>query len=422
MVKRRGAAFLAILAAAALAGFHPTPAVASRIAHSSVVSTEPADFTPRVTTGTAVYKMLPVDGVLYAGGAFSQVQDAGRTTTYNRANLFAFSATTGAVSPFAPSFDGEVWALARAGGALYVGGKFESVNGVSRRGLVKLDLATGAVDQRFDARLTGDVTEAAVVGGRLIIAGSFSKRLAAVDLATGTDTDYIDLGISGTVASNAGPIAVYRFAVNPARTRLAAVGNFTTVGGRGRARAFMLDLGATSASLDPWYYEPLARMCAGTRVPDYLRDVDFSPDGSWFVIVSSGWIPQEGDAGYTVCDATARFETGVATPTRPTWINYTGGDSLHSVVATSAAVYVQGHLQRLDAAEGANGCGSSCVERPGIGAINPATGRALSWNPTKHRGVGGKDLLITTRGLWVASDTTRIGYELHERIAFLPLP
>jgi hypothetical protein len=34
--------------------------------------------------------------------------------------------------------------------------------------------------------------------------------------------------------------------------------------------------------------------------------------------------------------------------------------------------------------------------------------------------VGGKDLLVTSRGLWVASDTTHIGGEVHKRIALLP--
>ncbi|HST65742.1 MAG TPA: hypothetical protein VLM05_11190 [Mycobacteriales bacterium] len=53
-------------------------------------------------------------------------------------------------------------------------------------------------------------------------------------------------------------------------------------------------------------------------------------------------------------------------------------------------------------------------------ATDPRTGRALAWNPGKDRGVGGKDLLVTARGLWVASDTTHIGRETHQRIALLP--
>ena len=42
----------------------------------------------------------------------------------------------------------------------------------------------------------------------------------------------------------------------------------------------MLDLGTSSASLASWYYQPLTKMCQASSLPAYLRDVDFSPDGS----------------------------------------------------------------------------------------------------------------------------------------------
>ena len=398
------------------------PAAASPVAHASVVSTRPVAWTPRVTTGTAVYKLLQVGSTTYAGGDLSQVQDVGRTSTHSRSNLFSFDASTGAVTPLSVAFDGPVWALAHSSTSLYVGGTFRTVNGAARRALVKLDAATGAVDTTFNARLTGTVTEAQVVEGRLVVGGTFGKRLAALDLRTGADTGYLDLGITGTVADNAGATGVYRFSVDPAGTRLVAIGNMTTVRGQERYRAFMVDLGASSGTLASWYYPPLRRACAASKLQDYLRDVDFSPDGRWFVLVSTGYVPLPGDLGFTVCDATARFETGIAEPTRPTWINYTGGDTLHSVAATTAAVYVQGHQRWLDNPLGRDTCGTGCVSRPGIGALSPATGKALSWNPTKSRGVGGKDLLLTPQGLWVASDTTVLARETHERLGLFPLP
>lgn len=393
-----------------------SPATAG-VPHPVEVSADPAGFTPDVNDG-AVQKVLQVGDILYAGGYFTSVT---KGTTVARQNLFSFNATTGAVHAFAPKTDGTVSALASDGRSLYVGGEFTRVNGVARRGLAKLDLTTGAVDPNFDAMLDGRVRDAVFVGGRLIIGGTFAKRLQAVDPATGADTGYIDLGVSGSTAADAGPTKVQSFAVDPTGTRLVAVGNFTTVSGQPRWRAFMVDLGADSATLDAWRYPPLELSCVTDR-NDYMRDVDFSPDGGYFVMVSTGWLAPADQVGTAICDAAARFETSIPNPTRPTWINYTGGDTLHSVVVTGAAVYVQGHPRWLNNPQvnGTAGPGP-VVPRRGIAAIDPSTGLASSWNPGKTRGIGGMDLYATPQGLWVASDTEQIGGETHKRIAFFPL-
>jgi hypothetical protein len=393
---------------------------ASPIVQTSVVSQDPANFTPRVITGTAVYKLLQVGTTMFAGGDFTQVQDSARTTTFNRTDLFSFNATTGAVTSLSVTVDAPVWGLASDGTSLWVGGNFHTVNGVARRGLVKLDPVTGAVDAAFNAHLNGNVEDLQLINGRLIVGGKFTKRLQAVDPATGADTGYLNLGITGTTAANAGATDVYRFAVDPAGSHLVAIGNFTAVGTATRFRAFMVDLGTTSGTLASWYYTPLNRACRAPKLPAQLRDVDFSPDGSFFVIVATGFIPQAGDEGTTLCDAAARFDSNVASPIRPVWINYTGGDTLHSVTVTTAAVYIQGHNRWVSST--GSGCNGSCVPRMGIAALAPSSGAALDWNPGKTRGVGGKDLLLTTAGLWVASDSTRIGGEVHERLAFMPLP
>jgi hypothetical protein len=407
-----------ILAATAMGTADASPAI------GRVVSTNPVNYTPNITNGAA-YKSAEANGMLYVGGSFTSVTAAAGPTPsgpFTRNHILAFNAATGSISTsFAPNVNGDVWAIVPSGTSLYIGGSFSSVNGVARRGLAKIDATTGAVDTSFNAALTsGNVTEAALVSGRLIISGTFPKKILAVNPASGANTGYINVAVTGSVASNAGPVEVYRFAVNPAGTKLVGVGNFTTVGGATHYRAFMLDLGSTAASVSAWRYTPLQQMCAASSLPDYMRDVDFSPDGSYFVFVSTGFVPLSGQVGIALCDAASRFETANLSPARPTWINYTGGDTLHSVAVTDQAVYVQGHQRWLNNPQGRDNAGPGAVSRPGIGAIDPTTGLALAWNPTKDRGVGGKDLLVTARGLWVASDTAHIGHETHMRIALLP--
>jgi hypothetical protein len=404
------------------------PTLAS-IAHPTVTSENPSNKTPHaiddgVVSNAAVNTFTRVGSTMYAGGLFHTVQNPNRTTSYTRSNLFAFTIGSGTPTSWHPSIDGEVHRTLAVNGFLYVGGRFSTANGVANH-LVRYNLSTGQVDPAFSPSTTsgnGSVTDLEYVGGRLLVSGSFAKRLVALNPTTGADTGYINLTVAGTVAPNAGRIAVYRFAVNPAATRLVGIGNFTTVNGAVRTRAFMLSLGAGSATLNGWYYQPFTKMCQSGSLADYLKDVDFSPDGSYFVIVSTGFVSRSGDLFSTVCDAAARFETSITSPSQPTWINYSGGDTLHSVAVVGSAVYVGGHQRWMNNPNGSDSAGPGAVSRPGVAALNPITGQALSWNPTKTRGVGLKFIYATSTGVWFGSDGLRFHGVVRDAIAFTPLP
>jgi hypothetical protein len=339
----------------------------------------------------------------------------------------SFDATSGEVHGFAPAVNGTVRALATSATSLYVGGAFNAVNGTSRRGLAKIDLVTGAVDPAFNARLgRGRVNEIRWAAGRLLVGGTFSRRLVALDPVTGADTGYLDVRVEGTVSSSAAvATGISSFALNARRTRLVAVGNFSEVDGQARKRAFALQLRADGAVVDDWYYQPLGRRCKSPNVRKsaYLTDVDFAPRGTWFVLVSTGFVPRyPSQIGTSVCDAAARFELGVKNPSAPTWINYTGGDTLYSVEVTTAAVYVQGHNRWLDNPQGVDSAGPGSVRRRGLGAIDSGTGKALSWNPDKPAVQGGHAFLDTPTGLWVGSDSVKVGGEYHRGLAFFEAP
>ncbi len=105
-------------------------------------------------------------------------------------------------------------------------------------------------------------------------------------------------------------------------------------------------------------------------------------------------------------------------------MNYTGGDTLHAVAVTGAAVYAQGHQRWFNNPFGVDSAGPGAIERPGIAALRPSDGDAVrtgeDWNPTKTRGVGGREFLVTNAGLWVGSDGAQFNRERRDNIAFCP--
>ena len=148
-----------------------------------------------------------------------------------------------------------------------------------------------------------------------------------------------------------------------------------------------------------------------------MRDVDFSPDGSYFVIVTTGG-PNFG----TLCDTAARWETNAqGTALQPTWVDATGGDTLSAVGVTGSVVYVGGHQRWMNNWFGRDSAGPGAVSRPGIAALDPVNGLPFSWNPGRDRGAGVFALYSTNTGLWMGHDTDRVAGELRRKIAFFPL-
>lgn len=409
------------LCSVALAVGTTLPAQAS-LSHPAVVSDNPADTTPHIVlsdTSFDVRAFAQVGGTIYAGGLFNQVQDPARTTTYARQNFVAFDSETGAISPLVLSFDGTVGAIEATadGTALFIGGAFSRVNGITRRGILKYDLVNNRVDPTFAPTGMRTVHDIKLANGAVIAAGNFTKKVMALDPTTGADTGAIAITVAGVVNPD-DETRVRHIAVSPDGTRLVATGNFTTVNGQSRPRAFMLNLGPT-ATLSTWRSPRFDVNCpAGGSRREWAQGVDFSPDGSYFAMVTTG-----GPNGTTgLCDAAARFETAnVSSTVQPTWINFTGGDTLYSVAATGPAVYVGGHQRWLNNPLGRDSAGPGAVERPGIGAIDPVTGMALPWNPTKSREHGTMVLFATSSGLWVGSDGANFGHEEHAGIGFAPL-
>jgi len=189
-------------------------------------------------------------------------------------------------------------------------------------------------------------------------------------------------------------------------------GNFTAIGNANRRVIAMLDLGANSATVNPWYSNEFNDFCGESGTGHfYVRDAAWSPnDQSVYTAATGAWPKgnRQEPVRRGLCDAAAKFPASAGLVSH-NWINYTGCDSLYAVEATADTVYIGGHERWSSNPRGCDGPGPGAIARPGIAALDNADGSTLSWNPTRALGHGADDMLLTGAGLWVASDTWENG-------------
>ena len=199
--------------------------------------------------GASVNGLAARGNTLFVGGSFSTVGSTSRN------GLAAIDTVTANVSAFAPSLTrtggpSYIGALTVAGNALYIGGIFDAVDGVSRQSLAKLNADTGQIDPAFQAPPFPDIfnwgfSSLAVVANRVWGAGDFQTvggsaraRFAVFDAATGA-LDPFALQTNGDVTS------------------LSSTGDAVFVSGRfslvqGAPRGGVVKLDASSRSVSPW--------------------------------------------------------------------------------------------------------------------------------------------------------------------------
>ncbi|MFL5792136.1 MAG: PKD domain containing protein, partial [Actinomycetota bacterium] len=412
------------LTAVSWGAFAP-PARAVNVPQDTVVSDNPADWTPWVNNGR-VYALVTMGNTMYVGGTFTDVQEP-NAATYPRHYLFAFDLTTGAISKtFKPALDGEVHSLATDGTNLFVGGTFSTVNGSSHPRLVALD-ASGAVVSGFNASITtgSEVDDLTLADGLLFVAGAFTgvngssrSGLAAVDPGTGALASGVNVPFTGL--HNNGVSHVAKIDVTPDGSILVAVGNFTTVGGQPREQMALLNISNQTASLSSWSTSRFVMQCSA-KFDTYIRDVDIDPTGTYVAVSTTGAF-NGGVNANTLCDTTSRWELNkTGSGQNPTWVDYAGGDTTWSVTVTGAAIYVGGHFRWYNNPYRGDHVGPGTIKRRAIAALDPINGMPLAWNPGRSPGEGVFIMISTPDGLWVGDDTNTIANEFHPRLAFFPL-
>jgi hypothetical protein len=405
---------------------------------AGTASPAPADGTPTLAdTGTTeqVRQLAQCGGIMYAVGTFTEINWKG--TTYSRDNAFSFSASAPfKVTSWDPDVNGTVDTVAFDAGncsTAYLGGHFSSVGGAAAKNIAAVDTTTGALVPGFKDNASGEVDTLAAANGHLLAGGTFKgingstadPYFASLSPVTGRDDGFAHLAISGHyvfpgVGNN--PTKVYNQQISPSGTLDLVEGDFTSVGGQARQQIFMLDLSGSTARVTGWSSPEFdgsqgglphgyAYQCWHTE-SFYVRAAAWSPDGSTIYLADTGFQPWNWSSGSPrigLCDSVSAFPATQSEVTHE-WINYTGCDSLYSVAADASAVYVGGHERWADNPNGCNHQGPGAIPAPGLGAFNPSNGSLITNASgtagllSRSRGRGADDLLVTSGGLWIASD------------------
>jgi hypothetical protein len=346
------------------------------------------------------------------------------------------------VSAWNPNVNGTVNSIAFNGtdcSHAYIGGVFTSVHGTTVKNIAEVDTTAGAVVTGFAHTAAGQVETLLGANGHILVGGYFTsingsaahKYMASLNPVTGADDGFINLNISGnySYAGKNNGTRVYNQQLSHSGQYDLVEGDFTSVGGVPRQQIFMLNLATTPATVTGWtspeWDGSLGELSASnpngypyqcaTVEPFYLQDAAWSPDDSTIYIATTGYHPNGFDTGSYprtgLCDVAASFPATINPPAQGgqpgyvlhNWVNYMGCDSLYSTAADASTAYFGGHERWASNPNGCDFAGPGAITAPGMVGLSPANG-SVTYNPTRGRGLGADDMLITSAGLWIASD------------------
>jgi hypothetical protein len=410
---------------------------------AGVVSATPAANTPHLKATNdnptqQIRQLVQCGNTMYAVGTFNQIIKG--STSYTRTDVVSFQATSPyTVTSLAPvlssgavvnsiAFNGSNCANA------YIGGVFSSVNGTTVKNIAEISTSTGNVVTAFAHSAGGSVQTLLGAAGHILAGGYYTSisgssadpYMTSLNPTTGADDGFVHLNISGNyqfpgVSGNA--TRVFNQALSHSGSLDLVMGDFTSVGGLPRQQIFMLNLATSPASVTAWTspeWDGSAGNLPGgypyqcaTVEPFYLQAAAWSPDDSTVYIGTTGYHPWNVGTGSTprsgLCDAAAAFPATQAAVLHK-WVNYTGCDSLYSAAADAGAAYFGGHERWSMNPNGCDFMGPGAYNASGMEGLAPASG-ALYVNSantagyySRDRGLGADDMLVTSAGLWIASD------------------
>lgn len=283
--------------------------LAQRAPAGAIEGPMPSNVASTWQTNAPVMALVAAGGVLYVGGEFTSVRPPGRpvgTGEVARLRLAAFEARTGQlITAFSHDMNAAVYALAASpdGQTIYVGGDFSSIDGVARNRVAAFSAATGALtpwNPGANARVTSITASATAVylsGAFSSAGGATSQRLAAVSPSTGATLANFTAGADNVV---------YQTALSADGAKLYLAGAFGSVNGNPAYRAAVVD-SATGAAL-PF---PAGSILAPTTTTCTVevKTVKTDSGGAYFGAEGTGLGCFDGTFAVNGADGTLRWQS-----------------------------------------------------------------------------------------------------------------
>lgn len=288
-----------------------------------------ATWDANLSTGATVRGIEVLDGVVYIGGSFTSMQGS------SRGNAGAISVTTGVITGWNPTTNGEVKVVRVKGSTIYLGGLFTSVGGSTRNYAAAIDATTGSVTS-WDPNLNGAVLDILILNPIVYLSGDFT----AINGGT-TRNKLASVGLSDGLVQSFNP-NVNNSVVSMAYTGGSNIyfgGSFTTVGGV--ARASIAAVNETTGAVASW--NPIISNVV-TSVVSRNSNIIFSgwPDSVNGNTAYGYSVELNGSTGAPVkyWHAIGRYEKLFVTSNDH--LLFGGGDSSYGIVNRSGATARQG--------------------------------------------------------------------------------
>lgn len=194
----------------------------------------PSNVAPSWQTNGQVTAIAVAGGIVYIGGNFTSVRLPGRplgSGEIARNHLAAFNASTGSlITSFSHDVNAAVHALAPSadGQTLYAGGDFSAVDGISRNRLAAFSVPTGALTS-FAPGANARVTSIAASHSSVYVSGSFTSAGGSARQRVAALDPATGQARPGFTA--AADNVVYQLALSPGGTKLYLAGAFLSLNG-----------------------------------------------------------------------------------------------------------------------------------------------------------------------------------------------